>query len=175
MNLQKLSPWNWFKSEANHESPAASSAPERPLPPAMQLHQELDRWMDETLARFGLPSLGGGLTEMPTLLRPSIDISEGEAAYRISIEVPGVDEKDIKLTLDEGRLIIEGEKRQEQVEEEDRYRRVERSYGSFCRVLDLPEDAKAEAIQASFAKGVLTITVPRDGSRPSRRRQIPIQ
>lgn len=169
MNLQKFSPWNWFKSESRGE------APERPLLPAMQLHQELDRWMDETLSRFGLPSLGSGFTEMPTLLRPSIDISEGDAAYRISIEVPGVDEKDIKLTLDEGRLIIEGEKRREQVEEEDRYRRVERSYGSFCRVLDLPEDAKAEEIQASFAKGGLTITVPRDDSRPSRRRQIPIQ
>ncbi|MBF8222793.1 Hsp20/alpha crystallin family protein [Halomonas sp. 328] len=175
MNLQKFSPWNWFKSESRGEASVAPPAPERPLPPALQLHQELDRWMDETLSRFGMPTLGQRFAEPPTLLRPSIDIREDDSAYRISIEVPGVDEQDVKLTLDERRLIVEGEKRQEQVEEEGRYRRVERSYGSFCRVLDLPEDAKAEEIQASFAKGVLTITVPRDETRPSRRRQIPIQ
>lgn len=112
---------------------------------------------------------------MPTLLRPQLDIAEREQEYAITVEVPGVDEKDVKLTLDDQRLIIEGEKRQESTTEEDRYQRVERSYGSFRRVLDLPADAKAEDIKASFANGVLTVTVPRSGEVRSSRREIPIE
>lgn len=176
MNLQKFSPWNWFKSES-HESPdpPAAPAPRGELVPLASMHQELDRWMDGMLRQFGLPSFESRFADMPTLLRPRLDINEQPTHYEISAEVPGVDEKDIKLSLDDRRLVIEGEKRQESRSEEGHYRRVERSYGSFRRVLDLPADARVDDIQASFARGVLTITVPRSGEAPATRREIPIQ
>ncbi|WP_163576975.1 Hsp20/alpha crystallin family protein [Halomonas faecis] len=178
MNLQKFSPWNWFKSEAS-DAPSSASPVEQPrrgeLSPLLGMHQELDRWMDNAMRQFGMPSLEGRFGDMQTLLRPQLDIAEREQEYVITVEVPGVDEKDVKLTLDDQRLIIEGEKRQESTTEEDRYQRVERSYGSFRRMLDLPADAKAEDIKASFANGVLTVTVPRSGEVRSSRREIPIE
>lgn len=178
MNLRKFSPWNWFKSEAN-DAPTSAAPVDQPrggeLPPLLGMHQELDRWMDNVMRQFGMPSLEGRFGDMPALLRPQLDIAESDRGYVITVEVPGVDEKDVKLTLDDQRLIIEGEKRQENTTEGDRYQRVERSYGSFRRVLDLPADAKAEDIKASFANGVLTVTVPRSGETKSSRREIPIE
>lgn len=177
MNLQKFSPWNWFKSEGV-DAPAAPT-PTEPrrgeLSPLLGMHQELDRWMDGVMRQFGMPALESRFGDMPTMLRPQLDIAERDDEYLISVEVPGVEEKDISLTLDEHRLVIEGEKRQESASGDDRYQRVERAYGSFRRVLDLPADAQAEEIKASFTNGVLQVSVPRSAERKAARRQIPIK
>lgn len=173
MNLQKFSPWNWFKSESADASPVEPRRGE--LVPPAGLHQELDRWMDDMLRQFGFPTPGGRPGDAPTLLRPRLDIGEHADHYVISVEVPGVEERDVKLTLDDHRLVIEGEKRQERTTEEEHYRRVERAYGSFRRVLDLPGDARVDEIEATFAKGVLTVTVPRSAEEKRSRREIPIQ
>ncbi|PMR73857.1 Hsp20/alpha crystallin family protein [Billgrantia endophytica] len=177
MNLQKFTPWNWFKSErADAPAPSSLTEPRRgEITPLLGMHQELDRWMDNVMRQFGMPSLESRFGDMPGLLRPQLDIAERESEYLISIEVPGVEEKDIKLALDDHRLVIEGEKRQESRTEEDHFSRVERSYGSFRRVLDLPADARAEEISASFANGVLTVQVPRSAEAKPPRRDIPIQ
>lgn len=175
MNLQKFSPWNWFKSESA-DAPTGTVEPRRgELTPLTSMHQELDRWMDGMMRQFGMPSLESRFGDMPALLRPSLDIAEHDDRYEISVEVPGVEEKDIKLSLDDHRLVIEGEKRQESTTREERFQRVERSYGSFRRVLDLPGDARVEEITASFAKGVLRISVPRSPEAKASRREIPIQ
>ncbi len=173
MKLQKLSPWNWFRSE-HVDAPVEGESRRGDLTPVSGMHQELDRWMDNMFRQFGMPSVESRLAEMPSLLRPRLDIREQPERYEISVEVPGVEEKDVKLTLDDNRLVIEGEKRQESKSEEGEYHRVERSYGSFRRVLDLPADARVDEIEASFAKGVLTVSVPRSGEAASRRREIPI-
>ncbi|WP_111413797.1 Hsp20/alpha crystallin family protein [Billgrantia lactosivorans] len=176
MKLQKFSPWNWFKSESRD---VAAPAPVEPrqgeLSPLLGMHQELDRWMDGVMRQFGMPTLESRFGDMASLLRPQLDIAERDEEYLISVEVPGVDEKDVKLTLDGERLIIEGEKRQESSTKDDRYQRIERSYGSFRRVLDLPDDARPEEITASFANGVLKVQVPRSGEVKANRREIPIQ
>ncbi|SDL45161.1 HSP20 family protein [Franzmannia pantelleriensis] len=176
MNLQKLSPWNWFKSEGA-DAPAAPSAVEprrSDITPLLGMHQELDRWMDNVMRQFGMPSLQGRVGDMPGLLQPRLDIAERDSEYVISVEVPGVEEKDISLSLDEQRLVIEGEKRQESRSEDNQLHRIERSYGRFRRVLDLPADAKHEDIKASFSNGVLTVQVPRSEHAKSARREIPI-
>ncbi|MBZ0328821.1 Hsp20/alpha crystallin family protein [Halomonas sp. ANAO-440] len=177
MNLQKLSPWNWFKSEnADTPAPPTTVEPRRgELTPFLGMHQELDRWMDSVMRQFGMPSLESRLGDMPGLLQPRLDIAERGSEYVISVEVPGVEEKDITLSLDDHRLVIEGEKRHESRTEEHQLHRVERSYGSFRRVLDLPSDARDEEIQASFDKGVLTVRVPRSEQAKPARREIPIQ
>ncbi|WP_161598995.1 Hsp20/alpha crystallin family protein [Aidingimonas lacisalsi] len=178
MNLHKFSPWNWFKSEDQEttQRPVSSSVePAREVSPFWQMHRELDRWMDNALRRWNLPVGQESLDALEGMIRPSVDIAERDHEYRISIEVPGVDRKDLKLSLDDHRLVVEGEKRQESRNDDDRYQRVERIYGSFRRVLDLPGDAKAEDISADFANGVLTVTLPRDTNVAAARREIPIQ
>lgn len=177
MNLQKLSPWNWFKSEnANAPTPPASVQPQRgEISPFLSMHQELDRWMDSVMRQFGMPSLESRVGDLQGLLQPQLDITEHDNEYVISVEVPGVEEKDITLSLDDHRLIIEGEKRQESRNEDNKLHRIERSYGRFRRVLDLPADAKDDDIKASFNMGVLTVRVPRSEQAKATRREIPIQ
>ncbi|QOC22109.1 Hsp20/alpha crystallin family protein [Wenzhouxiangella sp. AB-CW3] len=169
MNLQKLSPWNWFKREEQGGSgdllPARGSDD-----PLTRMHREIDRLFEGFFGAIDRPSdLQHGL-----VLRPSIDIAESKKSYRISVEVPGVDEEDIDLTLDGDALIISGEKRQESEEDEDGYHRIERSYGSFRRVLTLPSDADPDGITANFRKGVLKIVIPRSKEGNGSRKRIEI-
>ena len=91
------------------------------------------------------------------------------------MEVPGVEEKDIHITLDNDVLLVRGEKRQEQESKDGGFHRVERSYGSFQRALNLPTDANQDTIKAAFKNGVLTITMEkREASAPKQGRSIPI-
>ncbi len=170
MNLQKLSPWNWFKRE-EQESGSGELLPARGGgDPLSRMHREMDRLFEDFFGAFDKPS-----DRHPGLmLRPSIDIAESKKAYRISVEVPGVDEEDIDLTLDGDALVISGEKRQESEDDEDGYHRVERSYGSFRRVLTLPTDADPDGISAKFRKGVLMIEIPRTREGNGGRKRIEI-
>ena len=169
MNLQKLSPWNWFKRE--EEGGRGDLLPARGGDdPLTRMHREMDRLFEDFLGALDRPSD----RQRGLVLRPSIDIAESKTAYRISVEVPGVDEKDIDLTLDGDALIVSGEKRQESEEDEDGYHRVERSYGSFRRVLTLPSDADPDGISANFRKGVLKIEIPRTKEGNGSRKRIEI-
>lgn len=174
-DLKKWAPWNWFKKEQDaQESPRGVPVTKANLPmspsspsldPLLRLHHEVDRLFDDAFRGFGVQwprlSLPAMASEWQGLLRPALDIQEKDNQYRITLEVPGVDEKDIQLTLDDDVLWIRGEKRQEQEHKDGQYHRVERSYGSFQRALNLPEDANQDAIKASFKNGVLTITIDR--------------
>ncbi|HBQ0866633.1 Spore protein SP21 [Cronobacter sakazakii] len=109
------------------------------------------------------------------MLKPALDIQETDKQYKITLEVPGVEEKDIQITLDNDVLMVRGEKRQEQEKKEGGFHRVERSYGSFQRALNLPDDANQDSIKASFKNGVLTVTIDkREVSAPKQGRSIPI-
>ncbi len=90
----------------------------------------------------------------------------------ISLEVPGVDEKDIHVELNDRVLTIRGNKRHEESGEDESYHWVERSYGAFQRLLSLPDDALDEGLSARFRKGVLTIEVPRDQGRSNDDRRV---
>lgn len=96
------------------------------------------------------------------MLRPKVDISESTEQYHIDVEVPGVEEKDISLHLDnDGTLTVKGKKSFDKETKDKAWHRVERSYGSFQRVLTLPSDANQEQVQAKFKNGVLCIDVAR--------------
>ena len=91
--------------------------------------------------------------------------------YQISIELPGVAEKDIEVTLDDGVLTVKGEKHSERKEEGDGYFFSEREYGRFQRTFRMPADARGDGVSAEFASGVLKITVPKvaeDKAQPKR-------
>lgn len=168
MNIQKWAPWNWLKKEEeSHPVPVQMQKRHSAnLPslygrnPLWELHREMDRLFDLAFQGTGFPRMGLP-ANMPDIWKPSIDIKEGKKAYDISVEIPGVDEKDVTLSIADGALTISGEKKQEREDKDGNYYSVERSYGSFKRVLALPADAKEDDIEANFKNGVLTVTVPR--------------
>jgi HSP20 family protein len=92
---------------------------------------------------------------------PALDISERKDAYVVTVEVPGVKPEEIDITLEDGLLTIQGERRVTQESSEQQYHRVERRYGSFRRSITLPTQVQANAIEASFDNGVLEVIVPK--------------
>lgn len=175
MELSRLAPRNWFRREEPRTD--MSMMPARELMPVSRLHRDIDRWFDEFMSEFGFPRIGSmAWPEGPTLFRPQLDVVEGKDAYTITVEVPGMDRKDIQLELRENTLVVSGEKRRESRQDGDAVYRVERSYGRFERLLELPDDAESDRIEARHANGVLTISVPRNAARSgSQARRIEIR
>jgi HSP20 family protein len=92
---------------------------------------------------------------------PALDISERKDAYVVTVEVPGIKAEDLDITLEDGLLTIQGERRFTQESSEQQFHRVERRYGSFRRSITLPAQVQAEQIEASFEDGVLQVIVPK--------------
>ncbi len=105
---------------------------------------------------------------------PAVDIVEKPNAFEITAELPGIDEKNIELRVANGGLTIRGEKREEKEEKKKDYYLRERSFGSFERSFGLPEGVDAEKIEASFKKGVLTVTLPKkpEAQKPEKKIEI---
>ncbi|MEX2493676.1 MAG: Hsp20/alpha crystallin family protein [Nitrospirales bacterium] len=168
-----LTPWNWFKKEEEESQTGRSlnvgKVTDNPL---SRLHHDLDTLFDQVLGQFPMRSSGiknGRMRE--GLIMPQVDIGESQKDYTITVEVPGVQEKDIDLTLIDGTLTIRGEKRDEHEDKDKHYHRLERSYGFFQRILSLPTDADEHTIKAIFKDGVLTITIAKDPqAKPSVRK-----
>jgi HSP20 family protein len=98
---------------------------------------------------------------------PRVDISENDAQYLVKADIPDVAKEDIKVTVDNGVLTIQGERKQEQEEENKHFHRVERFYDSFIRSFTLPDDADAASLKAAAQEGQLTVTIPKKASAPS--------
>jgi HSP20 family protein len=92
---------------------------------------------------------------------PAVDVYEDEHNVTLKIEVPGIEEKDIDVRIENNTLTVHGERKIEKEEKEENYRRVERQYGSFTRTFNLPPTVDAEKVQADYDKGVLKITLPK--------------
>lgn len=170
-----LIPWNRFRRSGN-TIPArgrmfgVSYAP---------LHMELDRLFDNL---FGVTHSKDAVAEKQagrSVIRPNLDISGDDKQYIITVELPGVDENDLRVELEGGSLRLVGEKKcghkeknSGEVGEKGRsYYRIERSYGSFERILALPEDVDTAGIQAAHTNGVLTVTLPRkEAEQPESKR-----
>jgi HSP20 family protein len=92
-----------------------------------------------------------------TSFAPPVDVYEDEHNITLKIEVPGIDEKDIDVRIENNTLTVHGERKFEKEEKEENYRRVERQYGSFTRSFTLPTTVDAEQVQANYEKGVLKV------------------
>ena len=184
MSIKKWIPWNWFKKEEDGATAVpVKRAPSRhwdavPSGPLAQFHKEVDRLFEQAFRGFGLSTPGFDRPLWPHsdgMLKQTLDLDATEKAYTISVEVPCMDEKDVKVEIANDTLTIRGEKKQENEEQDRNYYRMERSYGSFQRVLSLPEDADQEAISAGYKNGVLTVSIPRKPAPQNHVRQIQIQ
>lgn len=92
---------------------------------------------------------------------PSVDISETNDAYLIKGEIPGVKKDDVKVTVQNGMLTIQGERKQEKEEKGKKFHRIECSYGSFVRSFRVPDDADENKVKAEFKDGMLNVTLPK--------------
>ena len=105
---------------------------------------------------------------------PVVDVAEDEKAYRITAELPGLEPKDIELSVSGDRLVLRGEKREEKEQKDKNYYMSERAYGSFQRAFALPEGIDRDKIAAELAKGVLTITLPKtaEAQKPAQKIEV---
>ena len=100
---------------------------------------------------------------------PAFDVSESDKELIIKAEIPGMDKKDINITVSDGMLTIKGEKKHEKKEESEHYHRVERRYGAFSRTVRLPREVKAAKVDATYKDGVLSIKLPKsEAAKPKK-------
>ncbi|MCS3726878.1 Hsp20/alpha crystallin family protein [Bradyrhizobium betae] len=105
---------------------------------------------------------------------PAVDVSESDKAYEITVELPGMDEKDIEVNVANGALTIKGEKKEEKEEKQKDYYVSERRYGSFERYFGLPDGVDAGKIEAAFKNGVLKVTLPKtaEAQKPAKKIEV---
>lgn len=161
MNMRDLIPWG-----RSHQTPSRYRDESDPF---MTLHREMNRLFDDVFRSFDMSPFGG-MGRMAGW--PSVEVIEGDKEVRISAELPGMDEKDIEVLMNDGVLTIRGEKKSEM---EDRERAFsERYYGRFERRIPLGWDIDEDKVQASFRNGVLTVTMPKSAESTAHVKRIPV-
>lgn len=142
--------------------------------PLSAMRAEMDRVFDSFLGRSfgGLPSLSrSGWGDM---LAPSIDLRESDKEFIVEAELPGINEKDIEVSLTHGVLTLKGEKKSEREEKKENYHLMERSYGSFHRSFQLGDAVDPDKVSATFDKGVLKVTLAKRAEAAKAEKKIPI-
>src|SRR6202011_321849 len=125
-------------------------------------YRELNTLQDRVNRLFHESFSGGRDESLATSsFAPAVDVYEDEHNVTLKIEVPGVDEKDIDVRVENNVLTVHGERKFEKEEKEENFRRVERQYGSFTRTFTLPSTVDAEHVSANYEKGVLKIALPK--------------
>jgi HSP20 family protein len=110
--------------------------------------------------------------EFKQTFAPAVDLHETSDYYLISVDLPGIDQKDIKIDVEDGRLTVSGERTREERKEDGMFKRYERSYGSFARSFQLPQNVNEDQIQARTENGVLEIMVPKAEKAKARSVQV---
>ena len=166
------------KTETKATTPAAAPQAWHPLE---NLRREIDRLFTDfgrdlwpsRQSIFGLEPFGRYMAAWGA--SPAVDIVEKKDAYEITAELPGMDEKNVEVKLVNGSLTIKGERHDEKEEKKKDYYLQERQFGSFERRFTLPDGVDAAKIEASFTKGVLTVTLPKKAEAQTPERKIEIK
>jgi HSP20 family protein len=141
--------------------------------PVSWLRNEIDRLFDDFGgANRSIFDFGSRVFAAPS---PAIEMKEGARDYQLTAELPGMAEDDVTIDVADDLLTISGEKRETEERKDDGYIVSERRYGSFERRIPIPTDVDAAKIKAKFAKGVLTVTLPKDEKAPARSRKVAIE
>jgi HSP20 family protein len=135
--------------------------------PLFSLHREINRAFDNLFE--GLPAAA------PQTIAARLDVKEDEKSFQVTADLPGLTEKDIDLTFEDGVLTLRGEKKIERDEKKDTWHVIERSVGHFARQIALPTAVDPEKIEAKFDKGVLTITLPKVEEEKAKTKKIEIK
>jgi HSP20 family protein len=142
--------------------------------PLFSLHREMNRLFDDVLR--GGPPAAAGQGQAASIFNASMNVSETDRELRVTVELPGVTQQDIDISLNDDVLTVSGEKKSETERggEKEDFHFVERAYGRFQRSLRLPFSANPDEVRAGFENGVLTITVPKS-AQIEKSRKIQIQ
>lgn len=140
--------------------------------PFAELHKQMDELFDDWARSVRAPVAARHETG---ILRPTIDVSETDDAFKIIAELPGVEEKDVDVTVSDDRLTIKAEKHKESEEKGEHIHRMERSYGTFERTMTLPRGVDTENVNAEMKNGTLTVTIPKTQSMKEHTRKIEVK
>jgi HSP20 family protein len=144
------------------------------------LHQEIDRLFEDFSSnwpRLSFPRISAAAPyfQGDFELKVASEASEDDKAYRVTVELPGMSEKDVEISLTDSALTIKGEKKSEKEESKKDYHYSERSYGAFRRSFALPEGVEADKIEASMKAGVLTVVMPKSAEAQKKSRTVEIK
>jgi len=149
--------------------------------PFLALREQMDRLFDDFISDWRMPSISRGMAEWEpfrsTLLGKGpvdvrFDVSETVDAIELTAELPGIDEKDVELTLSDGVLTVKGEKKAETEKKEKDYYLSERRYGRFLRSMRVPDSVDEGKIKATFEKGVLKVEMPKRAEAKAKKKKI---
>lgn len=143
MDFKDIVPWGWSREED----------------PFLSFKKEMNRLFEDFSRGFEIEPFGRRTSA--AAFEPKVNIAETEKEIKVSAELPGLDDKDIDVSLSENELTIKGEKKEEKEEKKENYYHMERSYGTFSRTLPLPCKVESDKVDAQFNKGVLTVTLPK--------------
>jgi len=141
--------------------------------PFSLLQNQIDRLFDD----FGRGLHGASLGDITPRIdvaetEPRIDVAETDQSIKVTVELPGLEEKDVQIDFTDDVLTIKGEKKSEKEEKDKNHRILERSYGSFLRAIQLPSGIDPAAIEANIANGVLTVKAPKPAPRVTKKIEI---
>jgi len=156
MAVRDLIPWG--RSRTSVPSPMQQSDEASPF---LALQREMNRLFDDVFSRFdtGLPSAFGRMPGWSGRSWPSLEVTASDHEVRVSAELPGMDQKDVEVLVDDNVLTIRGEKRSATGDQGRRF--SERYYGRFERSIALPFEVEEDKAEASFENGLLTVTLPK--------------
>ena len=146
--------------------------PQQPGDPFERLHRHIDELLSNTWLSRTWPVAAAG----SGVVVPSIDVTEDDRQIVATAELPGLEEKDVEVTLADNVLTIRGEKKSEHEEKDEKknYHLLERSYGSFRRAIAFDSEIDAKAVKATFDKGVLKVVLPKSAQQPAKSTRIEI-
>jgi HSP20 family protein len=164
LTMRDLIPWSRGRDVATGRSA------EHPL---LSFHREMDRLFEDLWRGFDVPAVGRS-ERVGTIISPRIEVKEKDNEVVVSAELPGLQEKDVEVTLTDNVLSIRGEKKLEKTQKEEEYTYSERSYGSFERRIPIDVEVLGDKVSATFANGVLTVSLPKNPDAKGHARRIPI-
>ena len=167
MSVRDLIPWG----RSGNQAPTVFRDEDRS--PFLSLHREVNRLFDDVFRSFDgrLPAFGSLSSFGPSW--PSVEIAETDKEIKVTAEIPGLEEKDIEVLLNEGVLTLKGEKRSETDDKDRQF--SERFYGRFERRISLGADVEEDKVDARFKNGVLSIVLPKTAKAQSQTRRIAIR
>lgn len=158
------------------QRPRRDIAPKREENIFLSLREEMDTLFERFFNRFSMmPSHFEDMDREFGDFSPKIDMKDSDKEVKIFAELPGLNEKDLDISVSEHALTLKGEKKKEVEDKKDNYYRMERSYGSFYRTIALPEGVDTNKVDATYKKGVLHIIIPKTAKAIESRKKIEIK
>lgn len=158
-----------FGNKKNHKTSVPVTRGSNPI---VAFQDEMNNLFNDFFGN--LPSWAHRVEQAFTV-SPAVDVTENDKEFHVTAELPGIEAKDLKISVTEGYVTIKGEKKAEQTEEREDYFRQERSYGSFQRVIALPDNANLDKAEATYKNGILKLAIPKKAGSHTKERNIEIK